>query len=141
MRILKKIILYYSYKWLAAREALKEFVHDNITSHFRAPSPSETYEPVGFHGALDAEAAILFEDERVILSVEYDFTDMPIWVEGIEEGQIIRIAQASGDTADLKLTLPLLNKEELLKTKRIALITGKYTERILQYVRFTFREN
>ena len=141
MRVLKKIILYYSYKWLAAREALKEFIHDiSAPRRFVDDIKPENYEPVGFHGKLDAEAAILFEEERVILSIEYDFADMPIWIEGVEEGGIIRVGQASGDTADLSLALPLLSKKQLQSTKRIALITGKYSEKILQYIRFTFRE-
>lgn len=96
--------------------------------------------PVGTHGRLDADAVILSEGDRVVLSIGYDFADVPSWVEWDMSNGRLSVAQMGGAVAELRLELPLFYKERMKDVKRVALVTGRAPAKMMHYVAFIMRE-
>jgi hypothetical protein len=71
-----------------------------------AESP-DTEGVIGFNGDLDVGAVLLFEEDHTVLSIDYDFPDVPSYVEFDLGNHRIHIVQQGGDVATLsQLTLP-----------------------------------
>jgi len=96
--------------------------------------------PAGTHGRLEADAVILSEDDRIVLSIGHDFEDVPSWVEWDMKTGRLSVAQMGGALAELKLQLPLFYKERMKNVKRLALVTGQGHEKMMHYVAFIMRE-
>ncbi len=60
----------------------------------------------GTNGPLDADLLVMREDDRVIVVVDHDFTDMPEWVEWDVSRNIFAIAQMGGAVAEMKNVIP-----------------------------------
>ena len=104
-------------------------------------SPAEIHPaPAGTHGRLEADAVILSEDDRIVLSIGHDFEDVPSWVEWDMKTGRLSVAQMGGALAELKLQLPLFYKERMKNVKRLALVTGSGPEKMMHYVAFIMRE-
>lgn len=93
--------------------------------------------PQGVNGVLDVETALLFEDDRVVLMVDYDFVDMPSWIEGDAETKAVSIVQMGGAVAQLKLELPEQERQRWSYLSRIALVSGTGAEKMMHYISFT----
>jgi hypothetical protein len=96
--------------------------------------------PTGSHGRLEADAVILSEGDRVVLSIGHDFADVPSWVEWDMRTGRLSVAQMGGALAELRLELPLFYKERMKNVKRLALVTGQGHEKMMHYVAFIMRE-
>ena len=97
----------------------------------------------GFHGTLNAPALLLHEDNHFILSVDYDFTGIPSWIEAHENAEKLHIVQTTGDIASLTLSLAQDRhtlKNALQQATHIALISGTGAERILHHLSFTYHK-
>ncbi len=102
--------------------------------------PDNFVPPAGSHGRLEADAVILSEGDRVVLSIGHDFADVPSWVEWDMRTGRLSVAQMGGALAELKLELPLFYKERMKNVKRLALVTGHGHEKMMHYVAFIMRE-
>jgi hypothetical protein len=105
-----------------------------------SPRPEAHDIPAGTHGRLEADAVILSEDNRIVLSVGHDFEDVPSWVEWDMKTGRLSVAQMGGALAELKLQLPLFYKERMKNVKRLALVTGSGPEKMMHYIAFIMRE-
>lgn len=77
----------------------------------------------GFHGPLGAAALLLREDDRIVLSVDFFFTDIPSWLEYDVETKKLGIVQMGGAIAELKLEMPEAHIIDFETAKRVLLIT------------------
>ncbi len=130
--MLKDLLTQLVYKlciWRKAEDDDSSFVADE-----------EVKSPKGVNGLLDVETALLFEDSRVILMVDYDFSDVPSWIEGDTETKSISIVQMGGAVANVKMTLPEQEKERWQNLKRIALVSGTGSQKLMHYVSFTLHK-
>ncbi len=88
---------------------------------------------------LEAEAAILFENDRIILTVDYDFLDVPSWVEGDGETRNISIAMMGGGTVILKLPLPMGEIERIKQTKYMVFVSGTGNAKLMHNISFIYK--
>ncbi len=109
-------------------------------------SDSEALETIGdvptqgFNGVLDVESALLFENNNAVLSVDYDFLDMPSWVEGNLETGALSVVQMGGDVATLKVELPKNAKENWQNLQQIILVTRFNTEKLMHHLSFVLQK-
>jgi hypothetical protein len=96
--------------------------------------------PEGTQGRIDAEAALLLEDDRAVLSVGFDFADVPSWVEWDLRSGRLSVAQMGGALAELSLDLPRSARDSLRSLKRLALVTGNGPDKLMHYIAFIVRE-
>jgi hypothetical protein len=113
---------------------------DSGGAGFTPPRPGSHDVPAGTHGRLEADAVILSEDDRVVLSIGHDFADVPSWVEWDMKTGRLSVAQMGGAFAELRLQLPLFYKERMKNVKRLALVTGSGQEKTMHYIAFIMRE-
>lgn len=106
----------------------------------KAPAPEQptaSKDVTGYNGDLDADAVLLFEEDRIILSIDYDFPDVPSYVEFDLGNNHIQVVQQGGDVATLsQLKLPKDEHERLSPITSIALLTGTgaRAEKLVQMV-------
>tara|TARA_B100000686_G_scaffold352030_1_gene452597 strand:- start:4418 stop:4810 length:393 start_codon:yes stop_codon:yes gene_type:complete len=118
-----------------------------ITDLFRLPSNdagTEIMTPTtftrGFAGDLNAKTALVFEDDRIILAVEYDFDEAPIYVDFHMDTLHIDIVQETGDIATLaQATVPVEELAQIQSAGSIALVTGSADNKLLQVVKLRVR--
>lgn len=84
----------------------------------------------GFHGPLGADALLLREDDKIVLSVDFFFSDIPSWLEWDTETKKLAIVQMGGAVAELNLELPESHIIDFEKAKRVLLITRKGQKRL-----------
>lgn len=84
----------------------------------------------GFHGPLGADALLLREDDRIVLSVDFFFSDMPSWIEWDSERKKLAIVQMGGAVAELDLDLPESHVIDFEKARRVYLVTRKGQKRL-----------
>ena len=131
MSILKKIF--------RAIGALFGFARKDDTQN-----PINDIKLMGHHGVLMAPAVLIHEDNRFVLSIEYDFHGIPSWIEAHESEQSLHIVQTTGDIATLKLPLDQNRhdlKNALHQATHIALISGIGKSRILHHLSFTYHKS
>lgn len=84
----------------------------------------------GFHGPLGADALLLKEDDRIVLSVDFFFSDIPSWLEWDAGTKKLAIVQMGGAVAELALELPESHVIDFEKARRVYLITRKGQKRL-----------
>ena len=84
----------------------------------------------GFHGPLGAAALLLREDNRIVLSVDFFFSDIPSWLEYDVDTKKLGIVQMGGSIAELKLELPEPHIIDFENAKRVLLITRNGQKRL-----------
>lgn len=84
----------------------------------------------GFNGPLGADALLLTEEDRIVLSVDYFFSDIPSWLEWDSETRKLGIVQMGGAVAELNLEVPPNNIIDFEKAKRVLLVTRKGQKRL-----------
>ena len=113
---------------------------NGILDFFTTPANDETG-PVmqdhsfskGFNGDLNVDSAIAIEDDKIVLAVNYDFAEAPTHVEFDLNNRHIRITQMTGDVATLaQITVPMDEKDLILKSNKIVLVTGTGEDKLLQ---------
>lgn len=87
-------------------------------------------EDEGFHGPLGADALLLQEDDRIVLSVDFFFSDIPSWLEWDAETKKLGIVQMGGAIAELKLDIPEAHTIDFENAKRVLLVTRKGQKRL-----------
>lgn len=100
------------------------------------------YTPLSTENAntrLNAEAAILFEDDRIVLTVEHDFKDMPSWVEGDIKTRNISVMMMGGGTVILDLPLPTGEIEKLENAKYLVFVTGTGPKKLMHNISFIYQ--
>lgn len=71
------------------------------------PQTAQPEKPLkGTNGPIRADVLVLEENGRVIMVVDYDFLDIPEWVEWDVSRNIIGIVQMGGAIAELKSVIP-----------------------------------
>lgn len=117
----------------------RPYADEPVAGAFETGEP--TKQPQGFDGPLHAETALILEDNRVVLAVGYDFQDVPSWVEVDAKTRGMNIVQMGGSVATVPIQLPMAPEgpDTLKDLKRIALVTGTKTPRLVQYIAFIFR--
>jgi len=129
---LKKILINILYKLGIWSRTDNDSGVDAVFSRGLSPSP-------GIDGRLEAQAALLFEEGRIVLSVDHEFLDMPSWIEGDVQKRTLNIVQMGGAVATLDLLLPQAEVARMKKVSRIALVTKFGQENLLHYVSFILR--
>ncbi len=77
----------------------------------------------GFHGPLGAAALLLHEDDQIVLSVDFFFTDIPSWLEYDVDTKKLGIVQMGGAVAELNIDVPEPHIIDFEKAKRVLLVT------------------
>lgn len=107
-----------------------------LRGHKSETLPSEAvperllHQDQGFHGPLGADALLLREDDRIVLSVDFFFSDIPSWLEWDSETRKLAIVQMGGAMAELALELPESHVIDFERAKRIYLVTRKGHKRL-----------
>lgn len=84
----------------------------------------------GFNGPLGADALLLKEDDQVVLSVDFFFSDIPSWLEWDTSTKKLGIVQMGGAMAELNIELPEAHIIDFEKVKRVLLVTRKGQKRL-----------
>ena len=84
----------------------------------------------GFNGPLGADALLLTEEDKLILSVDFFFSDIPSWLEWDSETNKLGIVQMGGAIAELNLEVPQDNIIDFEKAKKVLLVTRKGQKRL-----------
>lgn len=92
--------------------------------------PDRLLKDEGFHGPLGADALLLKEDDKIVLSVDFFFSDMPSWIEWDSERKKLGIVQMGGAIAELDLELPESHIVNFEKARQVYLVTRKGQKRL-----------
>jgi hypothetical protein len=117
-------------------DKLLTFTRYIFTGRRNDPLPLESVprtllkESEGFNGPLGADALLLSEDDKIILSVDYFFSDIPSWLEWDSETSKLGIVQMGGAIAELNLEVPKDNIIDFEKAKKVLLVTRKGQKRL-----------
>lgn len=84
----------------------------------------------GFNGPLGAAALLLKEEDMIVLSVDFFFTDMPSWLEWDADTNKLGIVQMGGAIAELNLEVPAAHVVDFETAKRVLLVTRKGQKRL-----------
>lgn len=92
------------------------------------PKPVFPEEVRGIHGVLDVPALLLREDDRVVLSVDVYFPDMPSWLEWDVDAATLSVVQMGGAMSQLALTLPPEDAVAFEAVRRVLLVARESKE-------------
>ena len=94
----------------------------------------------GFAGELNVKSALVFEDDKIILAVEYDFEEAPLYIDFDLDNYHIQIVQQTGDVATLaQTTIPAEEMDNIRKARSIALVSGIGQDKLLQVLKLRLR--
>ena len=109
-----------------------------------APAPVRQAEPQarphGTTGRIDVPTLLLNEEQHMVLVVDYDFEDIPSWVEWDAKLKKLSVVQMGGAAAELALSIPANMNASLTQIQRMMLVTGRYDRRNGHYVSFIIRD-
>lgn len=128
---IKELLTDFLYKWGIGAQTTAE--------KDKADVPDDP-EPEGVNGRLEAAASLMKQDDLAVLTVHHDFSDIPSWVEWDLHSRRISIAQMGGALAELDILIPLSEKPDMEKIRRLALVTGSGPDKMAHYVTFLIRE-
>lgn len=118
-----------------------------FSKHWRKDRPSENTSSApapnvrGFKGDLNVKAALMVDQPNLVLSVDYNFPDMPSYVEFDLGKRHIHIVQQGGDVATLaQLALPRDEYDTFMPLSRIALLTGSGDEKLVQMLSLIIKQ-
>ena len=101
-----------------------------------ADDENETQEGIK---TIDVDGLFVKENDNLALVVDYEFDDVPSWVEWDTDKNEISIVQMGGDAAVLESKINPEDIEELRKSKRLYLVSNQNEEKISHYVTFVVR--
>lgn len=112
------------------------FIRYLFTGRKNVALPSEAVprsllrEEEGFHGPLGAAALLLKEEDMIVLSVDFFFSDIPSWLEWDADTNKLGIVQMGGAIAELNLEMPPAHVIDFESAKRVLLVTRKGQKRL-----------
>ncbi|MCB9963631.1 MAG: hypothetical protein H6855_01170 [Rhodospirillales bacterium] len=99
-------------------------------------------EPIeGTHGLIDAEGVIAREKDKIALIIDYEFADLPVWVEWDVDLQQISIAQNGGAVAILNTILTEKQAKDFESTDKLLLCTNIGEERVVHTLPLILRNS
>ena len=99
------------------------------------------FEARSIEGPLNAEAALAFEDNQLVLSVDYQFDDIPAYVEFDVARHHINIVQQGGMVATLsQLPLPAQENFSDLPFTRITLLSRLGNDQFFQILSLIIKQ-
>ena len=93
----------------------------------------------GTQGVIEAEGLIGREKDKIALVIDFEFGDIPVWVEWDVDLKQISIAQNSGAVAILKTILSEKEAQDFESTDNLLLCTNLATERIVHTIPLILR--
>ncbi|MCB1558007.1 MAG: hypothetical protein KDJ50_03675 [Alphaproteobacteria bacterium] len=114
MSIIKRLLTYclYCCGWKKAEEP-----HEPANTQSFAPEKPL----VGTNGPIVADMLVMKRDDRIVLAVDHEFTDIPEWVEWDVSRNTIGICQMGGAVAELKSVIPPEKIDMFRNAKNLAL--------------------
>lgn len=105
------------------------------TRHSPKELPNE-----GVYGHIDADMLVLRDQDRIIISIDYDFKDILGWVEWDVNDNRIDLVQKSGAVADLGSVIPAKDVEDFRKLNKVFVITRYNQQQIMHNLSLVIRE-
>lgn len=99
----------------------------------------EPVRPYGTTGRLDVPTLLFSDGPHLVLIVDYDFEDIPSWVEWDSRLKKLSVVQIGGAAAELPLGIPANVNAPIDETQRMMLVTGRYERRNAHFVNFIIR--
>ena len=107
---------------------------------FSAGDDDLSFELEGANGRIDAPTLLLEDNGQAVLIVEFDFRDIPSWVEWDRTWQKLSIAQMGGALAELPLGPEVIRASSIDRVKRLLLVTGTGESKISHFVSIIIRD-
>ena len=106
------------------------------------PAGNTPKEPTneGIYGHIDADMLVLRDEDRMIISIDYDFKDILGWIEWDVNDNRIDLVQKSGAVADLGCVIPAKDVEDFRKLNKVFVITRYNQEQIMHNLSLVIRE-
>lgn len=95
---------------------------------------------VGTTGRVSAELAVVRRGGKVVMAVDYDFGDVPTWVELDVELRQFAVAQNGGAVAHMTSKMSVKDAHEIADIKRMMIISNVNGEKNAHMVPFVVRE-
>ena len=107
----------------------------------KTKTPARPSPPVaGTEGILEADAALVLKEDRIVLVVDQEFKDIPGWIEWDIGMNKLSIAQMGGATASLNALVPLEAADRLRSVNRMLLIAKYHGRRVVHFLAFVIRD-
>jgi hypothetical protein len=106
------------------------------------PAPQVPEKPlVGTNGPIDAEILVMRDGNRVVMVVDYDFQDIPEWVEWDVSRNVIGVVQMSGAVAEIKSVIPPEKSAMFRETSHLVLATRFEGRRMMHSIYLVVRDD
>lgn len=89
---------------------------------------------------LDVPTLLLKEGEQWVLIIEYDFLDIPSWLEWDQKIRKLSVVQMGGKSSPLILDPDALARVFVDRVRRMLLVTGAHKERISHFISVITRD-
>jgi len=106
-----------------------------------SPVEPQEQEIEGTDGLIDANGVIAREDNKMALVIDYEFGDVPVWVEWDIDLKQISIAQNGGAVAILNTVLSEKEARDFENTDKLLLCTNIGQERIVHTIPLLLRSS
>ena len=94
----------------------------------------------GFAGELNAASKLVFENDQVILAVDYQFEQAPLYIDFDLNSRQIQIVQQTGDVATLRHTaVPIEKFEQFQNVRTVAFVTGQGDDKLVQVLKLRLK--
>jgi hypothetical protein len=104
------------------------------------PVPERPEKPlVGTNGPIEAEVLVMREENRVVMVVDYDFEDIPEWIEWDVGRGVIGIVQMGGAVAEVKSVIPPEKSAMFKETTHLVLATRFEGRRMMHSIYLVVR--
>lgn len=96
----------------------------------------------GANGPLSVDALLVRDTDRdqLILVVDADLRDIPVWADWDREQNVVGIAQQNGAYATLKMKIEVEQQNMLKQMKRMTVVTKVANMNIVHHVPFIARD-
>lgn len=97
-------------------------------------------EEVGTNGFVKADLAVVKKDDRIVMAVDYDFGDVPTWVEWDADVNQFSVAQNGGAVAHMASNVSTDNVRRLKDIGRLMFISNVGGAKNAHLIPFVVRE-
>lgn len=128
------------------RKLLRNFLYTLFVGTAPVAPPKNRPYPIqapgGANGQLNVDALLVWEDERdtLVLVIDQDLHDVPVWVDWDIPLGVTGIAQHNGSYATVALKIADEYREMLKGLKRILIVTKTDDKNVVHHVPFIVRE-
>ena len=88
---------------------------------------------------IDVEPVLALKNDHLVMVMEYEFKNMPSWVEWDNDRQVVTIAHMNGDVDEAPLELDEEHITMLGEQKKVLLVSNDNTKKIMHAVKFIAR--